>query len=67
MINTNKKFTRRLVNYLYQCSPEERIAAADFLRERLKENKETNEQEHLLKVPIKLRKHYTWNYQSEKE
>jgi len=58
LVDLTKKFTRRLVSYMYLCSPKERIAVADFLRERLKENNETNENSHLLEVPNRIRDQY---------
>ena len=58
MVDLTKKFTRRLVSYMYLCSPEEKIAVADFLKERLRENNETNENSHLLEVPNRIRDQY---------
>ena len=58
MVDLTKKFTRRLISYMYICSLEERIAVADFLKDRLRENNETDENSHLLEVPNKLREQY---------
>lgn len=55
MADLVKKFTRRLVNYIFNCSPEKRIAAADLLRTLSDENDENAE---LLDVPEQLRKQY---------
>jgi hypothetical protein len=43
---------------MYLCRSEERIAVADFGKERLKENNETNENGHLLEVPNRIRDQY---------
>jgi hypothetical protein len=50
-----KKFTRRLISYLHQCSPQKRIEVADFLREKARED---DENKNLLEVPEKLRNMY---------
>ena len=50
-----KKFTRRLISYLHQCSPSKRIEVADFL---LQKAKDDDENKNLLEVPEKLRKMY---------
>lgn len=50
-----KKFTRRLVNYIQTCSPNEKIAIADYLMKRAKED---DPNKHLLEVHEKLRKEH---------
>ena len=62
-----KKFTRRLVNYMYLSSLEEQIETADFLRARLKQQNQSNVHQHLLKVPTMLRKQYNSINQGESD